>query len=86
MIKELQIIHINRKSSKRRSPDYDVQEKSSTSRSLKLANAMDIIVNDDVNSNKGKGKDHVEENLQIIENIDNENANDNEDYESYDTE
>ena len=58
---------VNKESSKKRcNLGRDVQEELSTLRSIKLADAMNIIANN-VNN---KEKRHVEENLQVIENID----------------
>src|SRR5207248_11087397 len=50
-------------SRKRRSTDHDVQEESSTSRSTKLENVVNIIVGDRNDKGKGRADDAMIENI-----------------------
>ena len=70
---------------KRRSTDHDVQEESSTSRSAKLENAVNVVVGDRNDKGKGRADDAMIENIDNDED-ENEIEMNSKNYESCDTE
>ena len=72
-------------SRKRRSTDHDVQEESSTSRSTKPENVVNIIVGDRNDNGKGRADDAIIENI-VNDEDENEIEVNSKNYESCDTE